>query len=242
MTKPNQDQAELNHFNQLATHWWDKNGPLKTLHDINPARLSFVQKHQPLVGLRVLDIGCGAGIFSEALAKSGAQVTSIDLAEELIQVAQQHAKDSSLDIDYQCVSAENFAQQHPAEFDVVVCMELLEHVPDPAAILAAASHCLAPQGWLFASTINQTFKAKALAVWAAEHVLNLIPKGTHDADKFIAPHQLVAWLEPLNFKPVTLTGLHYNPFKRTTQLAMPADINYLMAFQKMNEPKSTFII
>lgn len=242
MTNPNQDQAELNHFNQLATHWWDKNGPLKTLHDINPARLSFVQKHQPLVGLRVLDIGCGAGIFSEALAKSGAQVTSIDLAEELIQVAQQHAKDSSLDIDYQCVSAENFAQQHPAEFDVVVCMELLEHVPDPAAILAAASHCLAPQGWLFASTINQTFKAKALAVWAAEHVLNLIPKGTHDADKFIAPHQLVAWLEPLNFKPVTLTGLHYNPFKRTTQLAMPADINYLMAFQKMNEPKSTFII
>lgn len=228
----NHSDAELNHFNQLATHWWDKNGPLKTLHDINPARLSFVQKHQPLAGLRVLDIGCGAGIFSEALAKAGAQVTGIDLANELTQVAQQHAKDSSLAIDYQCVSAEDFAQAHPAQFDVVVCMELLEHVPDPAAILAAASDCLSPKGWLFASTINQTFKAKALAVWAAEMVLNLIPKGTHDADKFIPPHQLVAWLEPLGFQAITLTGLHYNPFKRSTHLALPADINYLMAFQK----------
>lgn len=227
----NQDTAELSHFNQLAAHWWDKNGPLKTLHDINPARLSFVQKHQPLAGLRVLDIGCGAGIFSEVLAKAGAQVTGIDLADELIQVAQQHAHAQSLTIDYQCVSAESFAQRHQAQFDVIVCMELLEHVPDPAAILKAATQCLAPKGWLFASTINQTFKAKALAVWAAEYVLNLIPKGTHDANKFIAPHQLVAWLEPLGLSPITLTGLHYHPFKRTTHLALPADINYLMAFQ-----------
>jgi 2-polyprenyl-6-hydroxyphenyl methylase/3-demethylubiquinone-9 3-methyltransferase len=228
----NQDTAELNHFNQLAQHWWDKNGPLKTLHDINPARLSFVQKHQPLAGLRVLDIGCGAGIFSEALAKAGAQVTGIDLASDLIDVAKQHSQLANMSIDYQCISAETFAEQHPQSFDVVVCMELLEHVPDPAAILQAAAHCLAPEGWLFASTINQTFKAKALAVWTAEYVLNLIPKGTHDADKFIAPHQLVAWTEPLGLTAVQLMGLHYHPFKRTTHLALPADVNYLMAFHK----------
>lgn len=230
--KTNQDTAELQHFSQLAQHWWDLDGPLKTLHDINPARLQFIQQHQPLDGLKVLDIGCGAGILSEALCKAGAIVTAIDLSEKLIQLAKEHAQSHHLSIDYQCMSAENLAALHPNEFDVVICMEVLEHVPDPNSILVAANACLKENGWLFASTINQTFKAKVLAIWTAEYLLNLIPKGTHDAQKFIAPHQLVAWTEALALSPVKLTGLHYNPINRTTQLHLPADVNYLMAFKK----------
>lgn len=227
----NQHKHELAHFDQLAQHWWDRQGVLKTLHDINPARLEFIQRHQLLAGLRVLDIGCGAGILSEAMAQAGAIVTGIDLSESLIQVAQQHSTQQSLTIDYHVISAEQMAEQHPQAFDVVVCMELLEHVPDPAAIISAAQRCLKPQGWLFVSTINQGLKAQALTIWVAEYLLNLIPKGTHHSEQFIAPHQLVAWARNLGLTPIQLMGLHYHPFQRRAWLSMPADVNYLMAFR-----------
>lgn len=229
----NQHQQELSHFNQLAEHWWDQNGALKTLHDINPTRLAFMQQHQPLQGLKILDIGCGAGILSEAMAKAGAEVVGIDLAKSLIQVAQAHAEQQQVSgLTYQCISAEAMAAQHAHSFDVVVCMELLEHVPDPQAIIQAAAQCLKPQGWLFASTINRGIKAQALTIWVAEYLLNLIPKGTHHAEQFIAPHQLIQWADDAGLTAVELMGLHYHPFKRRAWLSMPADVNYLMALRK----------
>lgn len=228
----NRDDAELRHFSAQADTWWDKNGPLKTLHDINPARIHFIEQYAALDGVRVCDIGCGGGILAEGMALHGAQVTGIDLACELLEQAKQHAALTQLSIDYQCISAESFAQENLGAFDLVTCMEMLEHVPDPQAIMQAATALLKPNGWLFVSTLNKTLKAKVLGVWAAEYILNLVPKGTHDAGKFIAPHQLVAWARSLNLSVSAITGLHYNPLTRQTQLHLPADINYLLAFQK----------
>lgn len=229
---PNQDIDELNHFSAQAVHWWDKNGPLKTLHDINPARLAFINQHQPVKGLNLIDVGCGGGVLSEALAKQGAKVTGLDLAEALLEQAKMHALESNLLINYQSIAVENYSEQYPQAFDVVTCMEMLEHVPDPEAIMAACSKLLKPNGWLFVSTLNQTTKARLLGVWAAEYVLRIVPTGTHDADKFIAPHTLAKWGRDNGLNVKKLTGLHYNPLTRKAHLAMPADINYLIAFHK----------
>jgi 2-polyprenyl-6-hydroxyphenyl methylase/3-demethylubiquinone-9 3-methyltransferase len=228
----NQDTQELNHFSGQAAHWWDKNGPLKTLHDINPARLAFINQHQTINKLSIIDIGCGGGVLSEAMALQGAQVTGLDLAEPLLEQAKLHVLENKLSITYQAIAAEEYAQQHPHAFDVVTCMEMLEHVPDPEAIIAACAKLLKPNGWLFVSTLNKTTKARVLGVWAAEYVLRLLPTGTHDSEKFIAPHTLAHWGRNNNLEVKKLMGLHYNPLTRQATLKMPADINYLMAFQK----------
>jgi 2-polyprenyl-6-hydroxyphenyl methylase/3-demethylubiquinone-9 3-methyltransferase len=228
----NQDAQELDHFSAQAAFWWDKNGPLKTLHDINPPRLTFINQYQPLSGLTVLDVGCGGGVLSEAMAKQGAQVTGLDLAEPLLEQAKLHALESKLSINYQAIAVETYAEQHPHAFDVVTCMEMLEHVPDPESIIRACTKLLKPNGWFFVSTFNKTTKARVLGVWAAEHLLRLLPTGTHDADKFIAPHTLALWGRSNNLDVKKLMGLHYNPLTRQATLKMPADINYLMAFQK----------
>lgn len=228
----NADHDELRHFGEQAAHWWDANGPLKTLHDINPARLRFIEQHQPLNGLKVLDVGCGGGVLSEAMARAGAQVTGIDLAEPLLEAARSHARQQGITLDYRHQAVESLVDTEAGCFDVVTCMEMLEHVPDPASIISACAQLTKPGGWVMVSTLNTTLKARVLGVWAAEYLLRLLPPGTHDADKFIAPHQLTAWARAAGLSPVILTGLHYNPLTRQTSLGMPADINYLMAFRK----------
>jgi 2-polyprenyl-6-hydroxyphenyl methylase/3-demethylubiquinone-9 3-methyltransferase len=230
---PNQDTQELNHFSAQAAHWWDKNGPLKTLHDINPARLTFINQHKAVAGQTVVDVGCGGGVLSEAMAKQGAAVTGLDLAEPLLEQAKLHALANGLSIHYQSIAVESFAAQQPESADIVTCMEMLEHVPDPEAIIHACTRLLKPNGWLFVSTLNNTTQARVLGVWAAEYVLRLLPTGTHDADKFIAPHTLAQWGRDNGLALKQVMGLHYNPMTRQAQLKMPADINYLMAFQKV---------
>jgi 2-polyprenyl-6-hydroxyphenyl methylase/3-demethylubiquinone-9 3-methyltransferase len=229
---PNQDTQTLAHFNAQAQDWWQKNGAMKTLHDINPARLAFVGQQIEFAGQKVLDIGCGGGLLSEAMAEMGAEVTGIDLACDLIQVAQDHANSRQIKVDYQCINVEALALTQAGQFDVVTCMDMLEHVPDPAEIIRSASQLLKPDGWLFVSTLNKTLKAKVLAVWMAEYVLRLLPQGTHDADQFITPHQIMAWARQHQLVARNMTGLHYNPLTRQARLALPADINYLVALQK----------
>jgi 2-polyprenyl-6-hydroxyphenyl methylase/3-demethylubiquinone-9 3-methyltransferase len=228
----NQDEDELKHFSEQAQHWWDQNGPMRTLHDINPARLQFIEQHVSLSKKTVCDVGCGGGLLSEALAKVGAKVTGLDLAQPLLNAAQAHAQAQQLNIHYLCQSVESFAELHPASMDVVACMDMLEHVPDPQSIFNACADLLTPGGWLLVSTLNQTLQAKVLGVFAAEYVLNLVPTGTHHAEKFLAPHTLTSWARNKTLHPVQLMGLHYNPFNRQTSLGMPANINYLMAFKK----------
>ena len=193
-TSTNFDQTELDKFAALATRWWDADGPQKPLHALNPVRLRYVAERATLRGAKVLDIGCGGGLLSEALAKEGAQVTAIDLAPELVKVARLHGLESGVQVDYRVQAAEDLAAEQPGAFDVVTCMEMLEHVPDPGAIIAACQRLLKPGGKLFLSTINRTPAAFAVAVVGAEYIARLLPKGTHHYQDFIKPAELGAWL------------------------------------------------
>ena len=228
----NFSQAELDKFDALAQRWWDANGPQKALHALNPVRLGYVAQRAPLVGVSALDVGCGGGLLSEALAKSGAQVTAIDLAPNLLKVARLHGLESGIKVGYRQVAVEVLADELPASFDVITCMEMLEHVPDPAAIVAACARLLKPGGRLFLSTLNRTPAAFALAIVGAEYVARLLPKGTHQYQDFIKPAELAAWLRAADLQLQDVSGLAYEPWRNGARLISRTDVNYLASASK----------
>ena len=228
----NVDAAEIAKFEKLASRWWDRNSEFKPLHDINPLRCGFIDSKVQLVGKQVLDIGCGGGILSEALAQRGAQVTGIDMGEAPLAVARLHLLESKLDVTYEKAEAAVYAQRYPGNFDVVTCLEMLEHVPDPAAIVAACYALLKPGGDLFVSTINRNPKSWLFAVVGAEYVLRMLPRGTHDYAKFIKPSELAGWARRAGFAQGELTGMSYNPLTRHYSLGRDVDVNYLMHLRK----------
>jgi 2-polyprenyl-6-hydroxyphenyl methylase/3-demethylubiquinone-9 3-methyltransferase len=228
----NADQAELNNFNQLANTWWDGSGEFGALHKINPFRLTFIEQFLPIKGQTVLDIGCGGGILSEAMAKAGGQVTGIDLAEEVLTVAKLHGLDSGVKVDYRLEAAEDHAAEHSEHYDIVTCMEMLEHVPQPAAIIEAAAKAVKPGGWVFFSTLNRNYKSYLLAIFAAEQLLDLVPKGTHTHEKFIQPSELDAMARQAGLILKDGAGIEFNPLLKRYGLSEKLDINYLVAYQK----------
>lgn len=231
-TAQNVDHAEIAKFEKLAARWWDRNSEFKPLHDINPLRCSFIDSKVELAGKNVIDVGCGGGILSEAMARRGAKVTGIDMGEAPLGVARLHLLESQLDVNYERSSAEDYAARHAGEFDVVTCLEMLEHVPDPASVLQACATLLKPGGHLFVSTINRNPKAWLFAVVGAEYVLNMLPRGTHDYAKFIRPSELAAWARAAGLTLGELKGMSYNPFSKTYSLGSDVDVNYLAHFTK----------
>jgi 2-polyprenyl-6-hydroxyphenyl methylase/3-demethylubiquinone-9 3-methyltransferase len=228
MPDVNADPAELQKFSDLAHRWWDPAGEFKPLHDINPLRLEWIDRHAPLSGKRVLDVGCGGGILAEAMARRSARVTGIDLADKPLNVAELHLKESLLKIDYQKVGAEDLAAREGGAFDVVTCMELLEHVPDPAGMVRACAQLARPGGKVFFSTLNRNPKSYLFAVLGAEYVLGLLPKGTHDYQRFIKPSELSRWCRDAGLRTEELIGMTYNPVTKEYRLGADCDVNYLM--------------
>jgi 2-polyprenyl-6-hydroxyphenyl methylase/3-demethylubiquinone-9 3-methyltransferase len=224
----NADPAELEKFSALAHRWWDPQGEFRPLHEINPLRLDWIDRHAPLAGKDVLDVGCGGGILAEAMARRGARVTGIDLSERSLKVAELHLLESKLDVTYRKAMVEEFAAENPAGFDVVTCMELLEHVPQPESIVAACARLARPGGRVFFSTINRNPKAYLFAVIGAEYVLNLLPRGTHDYARFIKPSELSRWSRGAGLRPDELMGMTYNPLTRRYSLGSDCDVNYLL--------------
>lgn len=224
----NADPVELQKFAALAHRWWDPNSEFKPLHEINPLRLGYIDEHVQLEGKRVLDVGCGGGILSEGMAASGAQVTGIDLGEKALKVAQLHRLESGLDIEYKLVSVEALADDMPESFDVVTCMEMLEHVPDPAAVVDACMRLVKPGGNVFFSTINRNPKSYLFAVIGAEYLLNLLPRGTHDYAKFIKPSELSAWCRRAGLEVQGTAGMGYNPLTKQYSLGTDVSVNYLL--------------
>jgi len=223
----NFDQAELDKFGALANRWWDADGPQKALHALNPVRLDYVVQRATLDRAAVLDVGCGGGLLSESLARQGARVTAIDLAPELIKVAKLHRLESGVEVDYRLQSVESLAQDMPGAFDAITCMEMLEHVPDPGAIIAACASLLRPGGRIFLSTLNRTPAAFALAIVGAEYVAGLLPKGTHRYQDFIKPAELGGWLRAAGLQLEDVSGLAYEPWRNAARLTARTDINYL---------------
>ncbi len=228
----NVDAREIEMFDAFGDSWWDEDGPFKSLHDINPLRLDFIQSSVDLRGLKVLDVGCGGGILSEELARAGALVSSIDLAEDALACARDHARSSNLDIDYRAISAEQLAAEQPGAFDVVVCMEMLEHVPDPASICEALSQLVKPGGDVYLSTLNRNPKSWLFAIVAAERILRLLPAGTHQHDKFIRPHELADFCRRCELDIQSMRGMGYNPLTRRYSLNSDLDVNYLVHAQR----------
>ncbi len=234
MTKPgpNIDQSELAKFNEHASRWWDPNSEFKPLHDINPIRLSYIDERVNLAGKRVLDVGCGGGILAESMAIRGARVTGIDLAEASLSTARLHLLESSAEVDYRLISAESLAEQEAGEYDVVTCMEMLEHVPDPSSIVSACAKLAKPDGDIFFSTINRNPKSFLFAIIGAEYLLNLLPKGTHQYARFIRPAELGRWARKAKLQLIHITGLSYNPFTQVYALSDDVDLNYIVHTRK----------
>jgi len=232
-TTINADPAELAKFSELAHRWWDPDSEFRPLHRINPLRLQWIQSQEPLSGRRVLDVGCGGGILSDAMARQGATVLGIDLASKALKVAQLHALEAGTrNVRYREVSAESLAAEEPASFDVVTCMEMLEHVPDPASVVRACSTLVKPGGWVFISTINRNPKSFLFAIVGAEYVLNLLPRGTHEFAKFIRPSELAAHCRAAGLDLVGTRGMDYNPVTQRYRLCADTSVNYLLATRK----------
>ena len=227
----NVDQHEIAKFGALAKNWWDLKGPMKPLHALNPLRLSYIQKHAEIQGKSVIDMGCGGGILTESLARAGAIVTGIDMGDDVIHVAKQHAEQSALSIHYEQIRSEDFAKMHLNQFDVVTCMEMLEHVPDPNAIIQAAAQLVKPNGLIFFSTINRNIKAFLEAIIGAEYILNLLPKGTHHYRQFIRPSELTASAEKNNLALRNMQGITYHLLNNQFSFTDTVSTNYLMVFQ-----------
>jgi 2-polyprenyl-6-hydroxyphenyl methylase/3-demethylubiquinone-9 3-methyltransferase len=228
----NADGAELAKFDAGASAFWDLRGEFRPLHLLNPVRVQFIAERTALAGSRVLDVGCGGGLLAEALARAGARVTAIDLAPAMIEVARLHAAESALAVDYRLSSAEDVAAAEPAGFDVVTCMEMLEHVPEPAAMTATLAHLLRPGGALFVSTINRNLKSFLLAIVGAEYVLNLIPRGTHEYERLIRPAELARWARAAGLTVSAMAGIELNPFTERVALSRNVTVNYLAHFQR----------
>ena len=224
----NADPAELQKFSALAAKWWDPASEFKPLHEINPLRLAWIDGLAALAGKRVLDVGCGGGILAEAMAQKNADVTGIDLAEKSLKVAELHRLESGVNVDYECISAEDLAARAPATFDVITCMEMLEHVPDPASVVRACATLVKPGGHVFFSTINRNPKSYLFAVLGAEYILNLLPRGTHVYMKFIKPSELSRFCRAAGLDVRELTGMHYNPLTNRYWLERDTSVNYLM--------------
>jgi 2-polyprenyl-6-hydroxyphenyl methylase / 3-demethylubiquinone-9 3-methyltransferase len=228
----NVHQHEINKFGSMAERWWDTQGEFKTLHDINPLRIEFIQSYADIAGKHIVDVGCGGGILTEGLAKFGADVLGIDLSEELIDIADLHGLESGVSAHYQKISAEALAQQQPGSFDHVTCMEMLEHVPDPGSIISACATLVKPGGMVFFSTLNRKPKAYLLAIVAAEHLLQMLPKGTHDYKTFIKPSELSQSARVSGLELQGMVGIEYNPFNKRFSLGKDIDVNYIAAFKR----------
>lgn len=226
----NVDEQEIGKFSELASRWWDPEGEFKPLHLINPLRLDFINQHSKgLFDKKVLDIGCGGGILAESMAKAGAQVTGLDMAQASLDVAKLHGLESGVKVNYYCETAENFAAAHPAEYDVVTCMEMLEHVPDPASVVKACATLVKPGGHVFFSTLNRNIKSYLMGILGAEYLLKLVPKGTHDHGRFIKPSELISMTDEANLFPRDMTGLHMDPLSQGFYLSNKnVDVNYLL--------------
>lgn len=228
MNASNVDAAELSKFSELAHKWWDKSSEFKPLHEINPLRLNYINDAVSLTGKRVLDVGCGGGILSESMAEKGAQVTGIDLGEKALKVAQLHSLESGVAVDYRLIAAEALAREEAGTYDVVTCLEMLEHVPDPASIVKACAQLVKPGGHVFFSTINRNPKAYAFAVLGAEYILQMLPKGTHDYAKFIKPSELARFARESNLALQDQAGMSYNPITKHYSLNKDVSVNYLV--------------
>ena len=229
MEKPlNADPAELQKFGDLAHRWWDPNSEFKPLHDINPLRIDWIDQSVGLAGKRVLDVGCGGGLLSEGMAVRGAEVTGIDLSEKPLGVARLHLLESGQKVNYRLISVEQLAEEMPGHFDAVTCLEMLEHVPNPASVIAACARLVKPGGQVFLSTLNRNPKAYLFAVIGAEYVLKMLPKGTHDYTRFIRPSELSRWAKSAGLEPEEIIGMSYNPFLKEYSLGRDTSVNYLM--------------
>lgn len=229
---PNVDPSEIAKFEALASRWWDKTSEFKPLHDINPLRVNYIDERASLAGKKVLDVGCGGGILSEAMAHRGADVTGIDMGEAPLAVAQLHSLESGVSVEYRQITAEALAEEKPGTYDIVTCLEMLEHVPSPLSVIQACEKLLKPGGHLFLSTINRNPKSYLFAIIGAEHVLKMLPKGTHDFKKFIKPSELANHVRNAHLEMLDLTGMTYNPFIKEYKLSRDVDVNYLMHTKK----------
>jgi len=234
-THVNVDPAEIEKFSALAHRWWDPNSEFKPLHQINPLRLDYIDRLAAVRGKKTLDVGCGGGILAEALAARGAEVTGIDMAEKPLKVAQLHLLESGRKVDYRLTAIETLADEMPGAFEVVTCMEMLEHVPDPTSTIAACARAAKPGAWLFFSTLNRNPKSYLFAIIGAEYVLKLLPKGTHEYAKFIRPSELTTWCRAAGLQPAEIIGMTYNPFTKVYALGQDASVNYIVAARKPHD-------